>query len=75
MSNLVVLNKEVTKYLWGLQDKTWIPLVTLSINDTSRLNEINNEVLGAISGQIEGGAVQMGNIMFFVDSFDAFKVE
>jgi len=75
MNNLVVLNKEVTKHLWGLQDKTWIPLVTLSINDTSRLNEINNEVLGVISGQIEGGAVQMGNIMFFVDSFDAFKVE
>jgi len=74
MNNLVVLNKDVTKHLWGLQDKTWIPLVMLTINDTNRINEIINEVLSAVSEQA-GGAVQMGNIMFVVDSFDAFKVE
>lgn len=74
MNNLFVLNKDVTKHLWGLQDKTWIPLVMLTINDTNSINEIINEVLSAVSEQA-GGAVQMGNIMFVVDSFDAFKVE
>lgn len=74
MNNLVVLNKDVTKHLWGLQGKTWIPLVIITINDTNRINEIINEVLSAVSEQA-GGAVQMGNIMFIVDSFDAFKVE